>query len=231
MGGPSSRVIQQAVEQGSQSGGTAAVVGLGAAALSGMLAMAQIERSANRLVASGEDRPGVRRFAMALVLSITVGTLFFVAALVFAGGGALARGFGWSGSAETIWAIARWPLGVIAAAVAIFATFRFAPYRRLGSGRSVLAGTIVAVVLWAIFSGGLALYFSLRADSGSNPYGPLLAIIALLLWSMLTSLALHLGMSTTAELEGAPKPSDHVVRVPEAPPMREPVGGRSPRDG
>jgi hypothetical protein len=39
------------------------------------------------------------------------------------------------------------PLGALAAATAILATFRFAPQRRLGSARSLVAGTIVALVL------------------------------------------------------------------------------------
>jgi uncharacterized BrkB/YihY/UPF0761 family membrane protein len=216
--GPASKLIEEAVKQGSRSGSTAALVGLAAAAMAGMFSMAQLERGANRLAASNDDRPFVRRFATALLLSLTVGTMFLVGALVLGGGGALESGFGWRGAAATTWAIARWPLGIAIVTVAIFAAFRFAPMRRLASARLLWAGTIVSVVLWVAFTAGLAGYFALRADSSSsNPYGPLLAIIALLLWSMLTSLALHLGLATTAELSGAPRPSDEVVRVPEPP--------------
>jgi YihY family inner membrane protein len=216
--GPASKLIEQAIEQGSQSGPTAAVVGLAAAAMAGMFSMAQLERGANRFVASNGDRPFVRRFAMALLLSLTVGTMLLVGALVLGGGGALESGFGWHGTAATTWAIARWPIGIIIVTVAIFAAFRFAPMRRLASARLLWAGTIVSVVLWVAFTAALAGYFALRANSSSsNPYGPLLAIIALLLWSMLTSLALHLGLAATAELSGASRPTDEVVRIPEPP--------------
>jgi YihY family inner membrane protein len=207
MPGPGSKVIGQTVKEGSKSGGTAAFVGLAAAASAGMFSMAQLERSANRLMSSNDDRRAVPRFAIALALSLTVGTLLLIGALVLAGGSALATGFGWSGTAATTWSIARWPIGVVIVTVAIFAAFRFAPRERLASARLLWAGTIVAVVLWVVFTIALAVYFSWRSSSGSNPYGPLLAIIALLLWSMLTSLALHLGMSTTAELAGAPRPA------------------------
>src|SRR6185369_11087362 len=55
--GPSGQLLQEAAQQ-STGGGTAALVGLGAAMFSGMFAMAQIERSANRLAGRTEDRPG-----------------------------------------------------------------------------------------------------------------------------------------------------------------------------
>jgi uncharacterized BrkB/YihY/UPF0761 family membrane protein len=51
-----------------------------------------------------------------------------------------------------------------------------------------------------VFTIGLALWFSV--SSSSQTYGPLLSVIALLLWAGSTSLALHLGMSLTAELAG-----------------------------
>jgi uncharacterized BrkB/YihY/UPF0761 family membrane protein len=48
-----------------------------------------------------------------------------------------------------------------------------------------------------VFSLALGLYFSV---SSSAAYGSLLSVIALLLWSSLSSLALHLGLAVTAEL-------------------------------
>jgi YihY family inner membrane protein len=218
MPGPAAKVIQETLKQGSRSGGTAAAIGLAAAAVAGMFSMAQLERSANRLVADDDDRPAVRRYVTALELSLTVGTMLVAGALALGGGSALASGFGWSGAAATTWAIVRWPLGIAVASIAISGAYRFAPRQRIGTSRMRWAGTGVAVVLWVIFTAGLAGYFALRAASSSpNPYGPLLAIVALLLWSMLTSLALHLGLSTVAELAEAPMPSDEVVRIPEPP--------------
>jgi uncharacterized BrkB/YihY/UPF0761 family membrane protein len=65
----------------------------------------------------------------------------------------------------------------------------------------------------------LSLYFSLASDS--SPYGPLLAIVALMLWSMLGSLALAIGMATAAELSHArrphERPNEEAVTFPEPP--------------
>lgn len=101
-------------------------------------------------------------------------------------------------------------------AAAILLMFRFAPRSSLGPWRSLLIGSAVAVVLWVAFTGLLSLYFSLSSDS--NPYGPLLSIVALLLWSMLGSLALTLGMATAAELSRAGHRAEDVVTLPESAP-------------
>jgi uncharacterized BrkB/YihY/UPF0761 family membrane protein len=63
----------------------------------------------------------------------------------------------------------------------------------------MLAGSAVAMALWIAFTALLALYFAL-SDQAAQTYGPLVGIVALLLWSGLTSLALHVGFAVTAEL-------------------------------
>lgn len=202
--GPAGRLLGEAAQSGSQGGTTAAVVGLAAASLAGTLAMAQIERSANRLGGSDRDRPGVLRYLAAFALAASVGVLLAAGALILAGGRALASGFGWTDELETIWSIARWPTGILVVLGAVLLLYRLAPRIRFARGRPLWIGAAVAVVLWVAFTGGLALYFSL--SSGSSPYGSLLSIIALLLWSMLTSLALHIGLATAAELSDKPHP-------------------------
>ena len=197
--GPSGQLLQEAARQ-STGGGTAALVGLGAARFSGMFAMAQIERSANRLAGRTEDRTGVRRFLVALGLAFTAGLLAAIGLAVLAGGDAIANGFGWTGTAKDVWFVLRWIVGIVAAAIGIYLLFRWAPARPLGDHRSVITGALVALVLWVAFTIALAVWFSV--SSSSQTYGPLLSVIALLLWAGATSLALHLGMATTAELAG-----------------------------
>jgi YihY family inner membrane protein len=199
---PAGRLLAEAARSGSSGGGVAAGFGLAAALLAGTLAMAQLERSGNRLAGLGEDRSPVRRYATAFLLAATVGVLLTGAALVVGAGHSVAAGFGLRDEAETVWSIVRWPVGLAGAFVAVAVLFRLAPRRRLG-GRAVLAGAAVAVALWAVVTGLLSLYFSIR---GSSPYGPLIVVVALLLWSMLTSVALHLGLATSAELSGAGGP-------------------------
>jgi YihY family inner membrane protein len=201
--GPAGRLLVEAAEQGAQGGATAAIVGLAAALSSGTLAMAQVERSANRLAGSNEDRPLARRYLVAFVLAVTVGVLFLLGALILGAGRALPSGLGWTDEFLRVWTFVRWPVGVAVVALAVSLLYRFAPRSRLGPRRAVVVGSAVAVVLWVTFTGLLSLYFAFQS---SSPYGPLLSIVALLLWSMLSSLALHLGLATACTLAGARRP-------------------------
>jgi YihY family inner membrane protein len=195
--GPSGRLLQEAARQGATGGTTALVFGLLAALVAGTLAMAQVERSANRLAGRSEDRPVWQRYGVAFTLAVSAGVLLAAGGLALVGGRAISRGLGWEGTALTVWNVARWPVGVAVAAVGIYVLFRTAPRERVGSSAALAAGTTVAVVLWFVFSLALGLYFSV---SSSAAYGSLLSVIALLLWSSLSSLALHLGLAVTAEL-------------------------------
>jgi YihY family inner membrane protein len=214
--GPSNEIIQEAARSGARHATTAAVFGLAAAAVAGTIAMTQIERTGNRLAGSSRDRRAAPRFVIAFALAVTVGLVFAAGAMVLGAGRAIPSGSGWSDELRGAWSVARWPIGVVIVAAAILLMFRFAPRSSLGPWRSLLIGSAVAVVLWVAFTGLLSLYFSLSSDS--NPYGSLLSIVALLLWSMLGSLALTLGMATAAELSGAGRRAEDVVTLPESAP-------------
>jgi uncharacterized BrkB/YihY/UPF0761 family membrane protein len=208
--GPSSKLIEEAAKQGS-SGATAAMLfGLGAALVAGTLAMAQIERSANRLFGSSEDRPGFERYVVAFLLTVSGGILLALGALVMGGGRAVADATGWG----WLWTIGRWPLGVAMATVGVFVLFRTAPRVRAASDAELTSGVVVAVALWMLFAILLGIYFS--TGGASSTYGPLVAVIALLVWSVCSSAALHLGLAVTAELAGTAGPGA-LVRVPDSP--------------
>ncbi len=189
------------------------VVGLLAALLAGTLAMAQVERSANRFAGRSEDRPFRQRYGVAFVLALSAGVLLAAGGLALAGGRAISEGVGWEGAALTVWTLARWPVGGAVAAAGIYLLFRTAPRERIGSRAALAAGTAASVALWFLFSLALGLYFSL---SGNAAYGPLLSVIALLLWSSLSSLALHLGLAVTAELAIGELRSEGLLRVHES---------------
>jgi uncharacterized BrkB/YihY/UPF0761 family membrane protein len=215
--GPSGQLLREAARQGASGGTTAMVLGLLAALLAGTLAMAQVERSANRLAGRSEDRPFGQRHGVAFVLALSAGVLLAAGGLALAGGRAVAEGLGWEGAALTVWSVAHWPLGVAVAAVGIYLLFRTAPRARIGSRAALAAGTAAAVALWFLFSLALGLYFSLSSNAA---YGPLLSLVALLLWSSLSSLALHLGLAVTVELAIGESRSEDLVRVPESEPKR-----------
>jgi uncharacterized BrkB/YihY/UPF0761 family membrane protein len=199
--GPSGKLLEEAAKQGATSGGTAMFSGLLAALVAGTLAMIQVERSANRLWGLAEDRPTGQRIGRALLLAVSAGILLAIAGLVLGGGKSIGHGAGWHGTAGTLWSVLRWPLGIAIAAAGTLLLFRWAPRERAGSRRAEGAGALVALTLWVLFTAVLGL--SLSMSSSSTTYGPLLAIVALLLWSVLSSLALHVGLAVTGEMVGA----------------------------
>ncbi|MQB01732.1 MAG: hypothetical protein GEU78_15830 [Actinobacteria bacterium] len=215
--GPSGQLLGEAARQGAEGGTAAMVFGLLAALLAGTLAMAQVERSANRLAGRPDDRPFAKRYGIAFVLALSAGVLLAAGGLALAGGRAVSEGLGWEDAALTVWSVARWPLGVAVAAVGIYLLFRTAPRERIKSRAALAAGTATAVALWFLFSLVLGLYFSLSSNAA---YGPLLSVIALLLWSSLSSLALHLGLAVTVELAIGESRSERIVRLPESEPER-----------
>ena len=198
--GPSGKLLTEAAAQGASGGATAAIVGLIGALIAGMFAVAQVERSANRLSGLDHDRPTAKRYGLAFLLAIPVGILLSAGVVLIGAGGPVVDGLGLEGGARVVWEVARWPLGLLVAGAGIMLLLRVAPIRRLGSTRHLMAGTAIAVVLWGVFTGLLSLYFAL-SNSTSQTYGPLLAVIALLLWAGATSLALHLGITACVELE------------------------------
>jgi uncharacterized BrkB/YihY/UPF0761 family membrane protein len=208
--GASGRILQRAAAHGASNGGTAAFFGLAAALTAGTLAMAQVERSANRL-ADDDDPPAVRRFTRAFVLALSAGLLLVIGGLMIGGGRAIETGLGLGRDAATIWAVARWPLGVVVVGSAIYLLFREAPRRPVRPRRAMWVGVGVTVVLWVAFTAALALYLSV---GGGQTYGSLIAFVALLLWAVLTSLALHLGFAVAYEFESRIRPGS--VRLPES---------------
>ena len=114
--------------------------------------------------------------------------------------GAIRNRFRLDGSAEIVWNILRWPIGVALVGAGLLLMLRVAPTVPLGTPRHRAAGALVALVVWTILTVLLGAYFA-TSTTTTRTYGPLLAVVALVLWSGLTSLALHLGMATTVELE------------------------------
>jgi len=108
-----------------------------------------------------------------------------------------------------IWNVLRWPASLALTVVSVSVLFRFAPRRRQPGMAWVMMGAVLATVLWWLPSLLLAGYVGASGSFG-DIYGPLTAVMALLLWAMLTAIALLLGIAFTAQLEarrvGVPEP-------------------------
>lgn len=216
-GAGDSDALTSAVETSDESeraGEVALVLGLGFALVSMTTAMAQVERGANRIYGIRRDRTALHKYGRAAVLTavlaapVAVGFLMIVGGSAF--GEAMAQSYGWSERTVDRWNVVRWPVGLALLVVTIAVLLDHAPRRRQPALTWLALGAGIAVVLSALATVGLALYVSLSGSFGSV-YGPLAGVFALLLWALLSSIALFYGTAVCAQLEalraGEPEPA------------------------
>ncbi|MGH3887426.1 MAG: YihY/virulence factor BrkB family protein [Pseudonocardiaceae bacterium] len=193
-----------AADEGSERGEVVVVVGLVTAFLAATSAFAQLERGANRIYGTERDRPSLRKYGLAMVLTATAGVAMAVGLLCIVAGDAFGEAveqvYRWGDAAETGWDVLRWPLGLGALFAAVTALLRYAPRRRQPGLSWLAVGAGVTVLGWLIVSVLLGVYVSV-ADNFDDTYGPLTAVMALLLWANLTGIALLAGIALAAQLE------------------------------
>ena len=96
--------------------------------------------------------------------------------------------------------VTHYPVGVLLMLGALVLLFQRAPRRPQPTLSWLVMGAGAALVLWLVFSLLLSVYLH-RSSAFGTVYGPLTGVIALLLWSQLTSVALLLGVAVSAQLE------------------------------
>jgi YihY family inner membrane protein len=208
--GPVGDILTQALRYGSREHGeTALVAGLGAALFAGTSAMAAVERGANRIYGVERDRPFVRRYGTALLLALTAGVLAVASLVVLVGGRAIRSAVDADGTFDLVWHVLRWPLGAALAVAAVALLFEVAPHRRQPEASWLAVGAGVSALLWLAFMGLLVLYVGATSSFGAT-YGPIAGTIGVLLWALLTAIALFAGLAFAAQLEavraGVPAP-------------------------
>ncbi|MER7612841.1 YihY/virulence factor BrkB family protein [Nonomuraea wenchangensis] len=203
--GGGAEAVKEALAGGNQTSGTLALLlGLGTTLVALATAMAQFERGANRIYGVERDRPFPRKYARAAALALTSGVLMITGFTILVGGGALGHAlsevYGWGDGTRQAFSLVRWPLGFLLAMVSTVTLFRASPRRRQPGHTWLAVGALVALALWTAFTLALALYTDNNSSFGET-YGPLTAVMALLLWSFLSSIALFLGIAFAAQLE------------------------------
>ena len=167
-------------------------------------AMAQIERGANRIYGVERDRPGVQKYIRAAILAVVAGLPALFGFLLLVGGrvagDSAAEEFGWGGGFRLAWDWVRWPVSLLLIVFAVGLLFEQSPRRKQPALSWLLFGAAVSTVLWWVASLLLAGYIRFSEGFGAT-YGPLTAIMALLLWANLTGIALFLGIAFAAQLE------------------------------
>ena len=216
--GPAGEVLTRALRRGGESaeaGETALVAGLAVALVSAATAMGQIERGANRIYGIERDRPSLRKYTVATALALSAGLASVLAFVALVPGAALGRALadvtGWGEALDTAWTLGRWPVAAVLVAAAVALIFWVAPNRSQPDPSWLLFGSSLTVLLWFAFTGLYAAWISLGGNFGDT-YGPLAGLIGLMIWALLTALALFAGIAVAAQLEairaGAPGPTE-----------------------
>lgn len=205
--GSSDEVVRETLDQSleqADAGLLALWLGLATALVALTTAMGQMERGANRIYGIQRDRPARPKYTRALGLAVVAGIPLVLGFLALVAGeqvvDAVARRYDVSDGLADVARALRWPVGLGLALVAITAIFRWAPRRRQPAASWLAVGSGVAVVLWMILTGLLAAFVRTSGSFGAV-YGPLTAVMALLLWALMTGIALFLGLSFAAQLE------------------------------
>ena len=216
--GSTDELVRQTLKKdaGAGSGGELALwIGLAVALVALTTAMGQVERGANRIYGIQRDRPALHKYGRAFLMACSAGLLSLFGFLVIVAGGTvgdvLARTYDWDDTQLLVWDLARYPVGILLALGAFTLLIERSPRRRQPGWSWIAIGAGVALTLWLLFTYALSIYVQ-RSGSFGSTYGPLTGVIALLLWAMLTSVALFLGIAFCAQLEAVRAG----VREPEA---------------
>ena len=139
---------------------------------------------------------GVGWTLVLLVLGLIAGVLTFV-------GHGLAEdvldALGLSSVGATIWSIVRWPLAAVAVMLAMRLVMWAAPSGRRERFRLITPGAVVAASAWLAASAGYGIYVG-EISSYNATYGAFAALVILLLWIWITSIAFLFGCEFDAVL-------------------------------
>jgi membrane protein len=163
-----------------------------------------VMRALNRAYDTKESRGFVRQRLVGLVM-VVVGIVSFL--LVF---GLLVLGpklsewvgdlVGAENAVRWAWLLGQWPILIVGLLVAFGAVLFFGPDVEHPRWSFLSAGAALAVALWLAASGGFAIYLAFFG-SYNKTWGSLAAVIIMLTWLWLSSLALLFAAEVDAEAE------------------------------
>jgi membrane protein len=167
-------------------------------------AMQNVMWAANIAYGRDETRGFVRRRLTALVMIAFWLLAFALAFGVLVLGPHLSSWIGDAIGARTpvkiAWWVGEWPLLVIGLGVAFAGLMALAPNVKHGRRHLVTLGAVVTIVVWLVASGAFAFYVS-RFGSYNKAWGALAAVVIMLTWLWLSSVALLLGIEVNAEAQ------------------------------
>jgi membrane protein len=168
--------------------------------------MAAVSAGLNAAYEINDGRPWwkTRLIAIGLTLAFAVFTVSALVVILAGGeiGMLLASIAGYRHAFAIAWNVARWPVAVLAVLVAVNLLYRFAPDLKDWRWRWMTPGALIAVALWIVASLGFRYYLH-YFNSYNRTYGSLGAVIILMLWFYITSIAILIGAEVNSEIENA----------------------------
>lgn len=192
--------VRELVSQPSNALSIGLVVGIAIAFWSASASTKSILSALNVAYNTAESRGilGFQVIALTMTLCAVVAAVLAIAVLVF-----LPSVIGFVGLSAYSAALVN-AFSTALLVVLVFGTiallYRYGPSRGRLPGRQIFPGAVLATLLWLIASAGLSFYVSRIARMGVT-YGPLGAVVAIMLWFWLTAYAVLLGAEINAQLE------------------------------
>jgi membrane protein len=192
------------LENRPSTGLTLTIVGFALAIWSLTGAMTTFMTALNLAYERNDRRGFVKKRVTALAMVVCIGLAFLlVAGLLIFGPPierALGNALGMQSALTYVWWAAQWPI-LIGGLLAAFATLLWlGPDVDHSRWKFLSVGSLIAVIIWLLASGAFAIYTS-RFGSYNKTWGSLSAVIIMLTWLWLTSLALLFGAEFNAEAE------------------------------
>ncbi|GJF31303.1 hypothetical protein KNE206_40030 [Kitasatospora sp. NE20-6] len=207
--GPARDILHHGIEdlqRNRGAGGTFAVVGLGGALWSASGYIAAFIRAANVVYDIREGRPVWRLTPLRLGLTVLMMLLLVASGAIVVFTGPLAReageALGVGDAGVQAWSVAKWPVLLMLVVVMIGVLYWAAPNVRGRGFRWVSPGSVLAVAVWLLLSGGFAVFVA-NFGSYNRTYGALAGVIVFLVWLWLSNLAILAGLEFDAELSRA----------------------------
>jgi membrane protein len=185
-------------------GGGKLSLGLLAALWAASNGMGAMSGTLNAAYGVQETRPWWKVRLTSILLTIGLSVLIIVALIIVLYGGHIGERvavyFGFGPAFTVAWKILQWPIALFFLLLTFTMIYHFAPNVRPKRCIWWSPGTLVAIVLWLLFSFGFRLYLHFF-DSYGVTYGSLGALIILMLWFYFTGIAILVGGEINSECE------------------------------
>ncbi len=173
-------------------------------------------RACNVIFETPEGRPFWKLKPLQILVTLVTLLLLVAVALALVLTGpivsAVASPLGVSGSAVSIWNIAKWPV-LLAFMILVFTILYYtSPNVKMRGFRWVAPGAAFALLVWLLASAGFAFYAA-NFGSYNKTYGALGGVVVFLVWMWLTNAALLLGAQMNAERERSVEIGEGVPRA------------------